>query len=156
MESYVQSMRKLVGSRRIFLPGVRALIINEAGEVLLQRRTDTGQWGLPGGAVEPGESALEALRREVAEETSLRFSIAEPMALYSGATQQFTSPNGDRIQCFAVAFIIRRWEGVPQADAVEGSELRFFDPANPPSEIHIIHKPTLRDYKRYRGRFLLS
>ena len=74
-------MRELVGSRRIFVPGVRAIILGDEGDLLLQRRSDTSLWGLPGGSVELGESALEALKREVAEETDLTVLQAEPMAL---------------------------------------------------------------------------
>lgn len=145
-----------MGSRRIFLPGVRAIIVNEAGEVLLQHRTDTGQWGLPGGSVELDESAIDALKREVAEETSLKFLQAEPMALYSGPIQRFAYPNGDKIQCFAVAFIIRQWEGQPRPDGVEGSEVRFFPLAQLPADIHLIHRRTLEDFGKYDGTFLLS
>lgn len=156
MNSYLQSIRELVGSRRIFLPGVRAIIVNQAGEVLLQHRTDTDQWGLPGGSVELDESAIDALKREVREETSLKVLQAEPMALYSGPFQRFAYPNGDEIQCFAVAFIIRRWEGQPRPDGVEGSEVRFFPLAHLPAEIHPIHRRTLEDYGKYDGSFLLS
>ena len=156
MNSYLQSIRELVGSRRIFLPGVRAIIVNEAGEVLLQHRTDTGQWGLPGGSVELDESAIDALKREVAEETALKLLQAEPMALYSGPIQRFAYPNGDEIQCFAVAFIIRRWEGQPRPDGVEGSEVRFFPLAQLPADLHQIHRQTLEDYGKYDGTFLLS
>ncbi len=87
------------------------LTILDAGEILLQRRTDTDMWGLPGGSVELDETAFEALKREVAEETSLAVLEAEPMALYCGPDQKFVFPNGDCVQCFAVAFIVRRWEG---------------------------------------------
>jgi len=156
MNSYLQSIRELVGSRRIFSPGVRAIIVNESGEVLLQHRTDTGQWGLPGGSVELDESAIDALKREVREETSLKVLQAEPMALYSGPIQRFAFPNGDKIQCFAVAFIIRQWEGQPRPDGVEGSEVRFFPLAQLPAEIHLIHRRTLEDYGKYDGTFLLS
>ena len=41
------------------------------GAILLQRRTDDGLWGLPGGALEPGDSLEEAARRELLEETGL-------------------------------------------------------------------------------------
>lgn len=156
MSSYLQTIRKLVGSRCIFLPGVRAIIINEAGEVLLQRRTDTDHWGLPGGSVELHESAIDALKREVSEETSLKVLQAEPMALYSGPTQRFAYPNGDKIQCFALAFIIRQWEGQPRPDGVEGSEVRFFSLSQLPADLHLIHRQTLEDYGKYDGTFLLS
>lgn len=155
MGGYMREMRQLLGSRRIFLPGVRAIILNEAGEVLLQRRTDTGTWGLPAGAVELDETPLEALRREVAEETALEVLEAEPMGLYCGPTQKNTYPNGDEIQCFAVAFIVRRWKGSPRADGVEGSQVRFFPVAELPADLVPIHQETLEDYPRFDGKFLV-
>lgn len=54
--SYVQDIRKLVGSCRIFVPGIRAVIVNDVGEILLQQRTDNDLWGLPGGSVELDET----------------------------------------------------------------------------------------------------
>ena len=156
MSEYIQTMRSLVGSRRIFVPGVRAILLNESGDILLQRRTDMPLWGLPAGSVEMDESALDALKREVAEETSLKVLDAEPMALYSGPNQRFVYPNGDAIQCFAVAFIVRDWEGQPQADGVEGSEVRFFPYSELPEDLAPIHRQTLDDYDRHKGTFLVT
>ena len=155
MGDYVKTIRNYVGSRCIFVPGVRAIILNKANEVLLQRRTDMKLWGLPAGATELNESALDSLKREIAEETSLTVLEAEPMALYSGANQKIIYPNGDEIQCFALAFIVRKWEGVPQADGAEGSEVRFFPIDKLPEKIVPIHKKTLDDYRSYKGTFLL-
>lgn len=155
MNDYLKNIRKLVGSGCIYLPGVRAIILNEAGEVLLQRRTDMPLWGLPAGAVELGETALEALRREVWEETHLDVLQAESMALYSGPSQRFKYPNGDEIQCFSVAFIVRDWSGTPRADGVEGSEVRFWSLNDLPQELVTIHARTLTDFKQYQGKFLL-
>ncbi len=156
MNDYLKNIRRLVGPGCIHLPGVRAIVLNEAGDVLLQRRTDIPLWGLPAGSVELGETALEGLRREVVEETSLHVIEAEPMALYSGPTQQFTYPNGDEIQCFSVAFIVRQWKGEPQADGVEGSQVRFFPLSQLPEDIVPIHKQTLCDYERFDGTFFLG
>jgi ADP-ribose pyrophosphatase YjhB (NUDIX family) len=155
VNTYVESMREWVGSRRIFVPGVRVLIVNDAGEVLLQRRTDIRQWGLPAGAVELDESAADAVTREAAEETSLRVLDMEPMALYSGPDQRFTYPNGDEVQCFTLAVIVRRWEGQPRPDGAEGSEVRFFPRSQLPADLVSIHRRTLDDYRHYAGRFLL-
>ena len=155
MNSYVQTMRSLIGSRPMMLPGVRALIFNPQGEILLQRRTDMPRWSLPAGGVELNETALDALRREVMEETSLTVLEAEPMAVYSGPSQQFTYPNGDAVQCFALAFIVRRWEGEPRADGIEGSELRFFPLSQLPDELVPIHAATIADYRNFQGKFLL-
>ena len=156
MGPYVKSIRSSLGSRCILLPGVRAIILNQHDEVLLQRRTDTGCWGLPAGSVELNETALEALKREVREEANLEVQEAEPMALYSGPSQRFTYPNGDEIQGFSVAFVIRDWTGSPRADGAEGSEVRFWPLEALPSDLVEIHARTLADIRHYRGKFLLS
>ncbi|CAM3718823.1 NUDIX domain-containing protein [Marinicrinis lubricantis] len=64
---YISWIRSRVGHNRIFLNFAGAIIANEAGEVLLQRRRDKGAWGFPGGAMELGESAEETAIREVLE-----------------------------------------------------------------------------------------
>jgi 8-oxo-dGTP diphosphatase len=50
---------------------VSAVITNDAGQVLMVQRRDNGNWEPPGGVLEPHESILDALRREVREETGL-------------------------------------------------------------------------------------
>jgi len=58
--------------------GVAAVIWNDQREVLLIRRTKEprkGQWSLPGGKVEFGESLENAVRREVQEETGLEIAL---------------------------------------------------------------------------------
>jgi 8-oxo-dGTP pyrophosphatase MutT (NUDIX family) len=49
---------------------VAAIIANDLGQVLIQRR-DNGQWEPPGGVLELGESIHDGLKREVREETGL-------------------------------------------------------------------------------------
>jgi ADP-ribose pyrophosphatase YjhB (NUDIX family) len=156
VESYVMSLRSRIGSGCIFVPGVRAIILNEQGEVLLQRRSDNDFWGLPGGGVELDETVLEALRREVYEETRIVLCSAEPMALYSGPDQRFCYPNGDEVQPFAIAFIVREWTGHPEADGKEGLELRFWSLDALPCDMVAIHTRTLEDFCTYNGRFIVA
>ena len=54
MDDYIKSIRKLLGSKEISIPGCRALIINDKNEVLLEERSDFKIWGLPGGSADPG------------------------------------------------------------------------------------------------------
>lgn len=72
---------------------VAALIFNEEGKLLLTRRAvepDIGKLDLPGGFIDPGETAEDALRRELREELglevkSLRYLISKPNEyLFSG------------------------------------------------------------------------
>ncbi|MBN2446449.1 MAG: NUDIX domain-containing protein [Phycisphaerae bacterium] len=156
MADYIRDIRKLVGTRPLFVPGVRAIVVNDAGEILLQRRTDVPVWCLPGGAVELEETAVEALKREVLEETGLTVLSAEAMGVYTGPEQQFAYPNGDVVQCFAIAFIVRRWEGQPRADGVEGHEVRFFPPDRMPDNVVSIHHQTLSDYNTFDGAFIAA
>ncbi len=63
---------------------VAALVRNEAGDYLLCRMPEDrgvfpGQWGLPGGGVEPGETLEQALRREVREEVGLEIGEIRPL-----------------------------------------------------------------------------
>ncbi len=54
LPKYVQWLRQFIGHDKIFLNGTAALIRNDQGRVLLQRRSDNGLWGFPGGAQELG------------------------------------------------------------------------------------------------------
>lgn len=56
----------------------------ENPEVLLIKRSDTGVWALPGGFIEPGESAVEAASREAGEETNLDTTLQPAAKLYEG------------------------------------------------------------------------
>jgi len=156
MGPYLSSVRSRLGPQCILLPGVRAIILDERGRVLLQRRTDVECWGLPSGSLELDETAMQALRREVREETALEVGRAEPMGLYSGPSQRFRYPNGDEIQCFSVAFIVREWAGEPKADGAEGSEVRFWPMDALPDDLVANHAGTLDDFREYDSRFLLS
>jgi 8-oxo-dGTP diphosphatase len=57
---------------------VSAVITNDAGQILVVRRQDNDRWEPPGGVLEPGESVVAGLRREIVEETGL---IVEPLGL---------------------------------------------------------------------------
>jgi 8-oxo-dGTP pyrophosphatase MutT (NUDIX family) len=51
--------------------GVRAVVVDQHGRVFLIKHSYVGGWHLPGGGVEPGESALDALARELMEEGNI-------------------------------------------------------------------------------------
>jgi 8-oxo-dGTP diphosphatase len=64
---------------------VAAVVVDAAGRVLLIRRgkaPDLGEWSIPGGAVELGESLEDALRREIREETGLDIAVGALIEIY--------------------------------------------------------------------------
>ena len=84
--------------------GCSASVFDEHGRILLTRRADNGQWCLPGGGMEAGESAGEACEREVFEETGLRVHLKRLVGVYSDPDQLVVYPDGNRAQIVALHF----------------------------------------------------
>jgi mutator protein MutT len=83
-------------TRRIIVTG-GAIIRDHAGRILLQRRSDYGDWGLPGGGMDAGEQIEETMIREVKEETGLEVSSYELAAVYTGERMKYTYPDGNKV-----------------------------------------------------------
>jgi 8-oxo-dGTP pyrophosphatase MutT (NUDIX family) len=85
--------------------GCSAVIFDPDREkVLLTQRTDNGQWCLPGGRVEPGESVAEACIREVFEETGLQIQIVSLIGVYSDPNKLVIYPDGNKVHIIALSF----------------------------------------------------
>ncbi|WP_028784753.1 NUDIX hydrolase [Thalassobacillus devorans] len=97
MSDYTKEIRNLIGTRPLILPGSTLLVFNDAQELLLQHRSDTKEWGLPGGNMEPGESLEQTARRELLEETGLQAEELQLRNLLSGEDYYFKYPNGDEV-----------------------------------------------------------
>ena len=70
--------------RRPMTLGVRAAVENEAGRVFLVRHTYVKGWYMPGGGIERGEPAIEALSRELIEEAGVRLTgLPQLVGFYS-------------------------------------------------------------------------
>ncbi|WP_447980611.1 NUDIX hydrolase [Candidatus Nitrospira bockiana] len=157
MLDYVKNLRRMIGNTKIVLPGVRALLFNDRGEVLLEKQAHFGSWALPHGCVDVGESVFEALKREVEEETGLIVEEAEPFGLYTDPKYSVTYPNGDQVQTFTVAFRVTRWTGRLRPDGDEVNDLAFFPLTRLPEPVYPIHVDTIEDYRRMQsnGTFVL-
>jgi len=84
--------------------GCSAAIFDERGRVLLTKRQDNGQWCLPSGGVEPGESVAEGCEREVLEETGLSIRVKRFVGVYSHPDQLTVYSETDKFQIIALHF----------------------------------------------------
>jgi 8-oxo-dGTP pyrophosphatase MutT (NUDIX family) len=84
--------------------GVSAILFDDDGKFLLTQRTDNGQWCLPGGAVESGESVAEACEREVFEETGLKVRVKRLVGVYSHPDQLVVYKDGNKAFIVAIHF----------------------------------------------------
>lgn len=123
------------------------LCIDPAGRVLLQRRSDNGSWGIPGGAMELGESFEETACREAREETGLTVHSLRFFCTNSGAEAYYEYPNGDRIHLAGVIFLSSDYSGSPTAADPETTELGWFAPAALPSDLNPLDRAPLRRLK---------
>jgi len=73
--------------------------------ILLTRRADNDLWCLPGGAMDPGESAAEACAREVLEETGLIVTVKHLVGIYSSPHMIVRYKDGNQIQGVTLCFV---------------------------------------------------
>ncbi len=127
-------------------PGVSAVILDDSGRVLLQERTDNGLWGLPGGAVEFGESILEALHREVREETGLAIEVVRLVGVYSHPDhhQIITYADGNVFHFVSTCFACRPIGGTLTLGD-ETSGLAWFTPPAWPPSLMPVHRVRIDD-----------
>jgi 8-oxo-dGTP pyrophosphatase MutT (NUDIX family) len=124
--SYIQELRKRIGTRPIIMVGASVIVRNEKGEFLLQKRADTLDWGLIGGAMEPGESLEETAARELMEEAGLKAERFRFLTLLSGKELYFRYPHGDEVYNVVAVYEALDVSGIPNIQDDEGLELKYF------------------------------
>ena len=94
-----------IGQNGTLRVGCSAVIFDKDREkILLTRREDNNQWCLPGGGMEPGESASETCIREVEEETGLQVRIKRLIGVYTTPDELIVYRDGNKIQLVAMCF----------------------------------------------------
>jgi 8-oxo-dGTP pyrophosphatase MutT (NUDIX family) len=111
------------------VPAGNILAINDQGELLLQRRRDTGQWALPGGAQELGETIAECAVRECREETGVDVDVTGILGVYSDPRHIVEYSDGEVRQEYEVTLLARPIGGKPTIND-EASDVRWVPPAD--------------------------
>ena len=127
---------------------VCAVVFNEAGRVLMHRRSDNGLWAIPGGALETGETAEAAVVREVREETGYDVEALRLVGIYSDPKETTVEyPDGNTTSWVAILFECRIIGGAPRLSD-ETTEVAWHSPESLPNDIRKAHVPRIRDALR--------
>jgi 8-oxo-dGTP pyrophosphatase MutT (NUDIX family) len=107
------------------VPSVNVVVVNDAGEILLIQRSDNGNWAVPGGAIDLGESLTDAAIRETREETGIDCRITGIVGIYTDPRHVilYTS-NGEVRQEFSIVLTAAPVGG-ELAPSSESSQVRW-------------------------------
>ncbi|MCT2536889.1 NUDIX domain-containing protein [Aquibacillus koreensis] len=132
ISDYYKGLREKIGSELLLIPSVAAIIRNSNDEILFQHPRDSQYWSLPAGAIEPGETAAQAIVREVWEETGLFVNPTKILSVLGGEEFRFIYPNGDHVEYTILVFNCEIVSGGLESMDGESVELRFFSEENKP------------------------
>ena len=130
---YIMNLRKYVGHEPLIGLGATTLVFNDKKELLLNLRTDTNTWGIPGGAMELYETIEETAVRELKKEASISVDELELVTILSGKEYYFEYPNGDKMCTVIVLFKVLNYTGDIKVADNESKQLKFFSLDNLPS-----------------------
>ena len=102
---------------------LKALIYNDAGQILVVKEIDRTYWDLPGGGMDFGETIELSLKRELYEEVGYKGSLR--YQLFDASDEMYI----ERIDANQICFYCRVWpENFDFMPGEEGDEVQFVDP----------------------------
>ncbi len=144
---YILQLRELIGHRPILMVGAAILVVDPQDRLLLMKRSDSGCWGPPGGATEPGERVEEAAKRETLEESGLAVGAMELFGVFSGPELYYVYPNGDEVYNVTIVYLSRDFTGQPVIDH-EHTEWGWFEVGEIPPTLSPPIAPVIAEYRR--------
>ncbi|WP_026553804.1 NUDIX hydrolase [Arthrobacter sp. 35W] len=121
---FLLSLRAKIGHDPLWLPGVKGVVFDDDGRVLLGQRADTGEWALITGMLDPGEEPASGLLREIFEETAVEAGIEGLVAI--DVVGPVTFPNGDVCDFLNIVFRCRYLGGEARVNDDESLDVRWF------------------------------
>ncbi|WP_282795211.1 NUDIX domain-containing protein [Streptomyces sp. CC224B] len=130
------------------IPASNLLVVRDDGALLLQRRRDTGQWALPGGVQDIGESPVQCAVRECEEETGIIAEVTGLLGVYSPPGHVVAYSDGEIRQAYEVTYIGKPVGGKPTVNE-EADGVRWVLPEDLDSlDIHVSMRIQIGDFLR--------
>jgi 8-oxo-dGTP pyrophosphatase MutT (NUDIX family) len=129
------------------VPSANVIVVNDQGEILLIRRTDNGNWAVPGGGMDLGESITETAVRETREETGITCQITGLIGIYTNPHHVIVyTSNGEVRQEFSIVFTAQPVGGELRPSS-ESSEPQWVSPdVIPGLQMHPSMRQRIRHY----------
>lgn len=140
---FILDLRAHVGHDALWLPGVTAVVLDDADRVLLVRRTDNDLWTLVTGCLEPGEQPAAGAVREVEEETAV-LAVAEQIVSVA-ALPLTVYGNGDHVHWLDVTFRCRFVGGTARVNDDESIDVGWFGLSDLPGSLPDRHRRCIQD-----------
>lgn len=143
---YILQLRQYIGHRPILMVGAAILVLDEQDRLLMMKRSDSGCWGPPGGATEPGEVVEEAAKRETLEETNLEIGEISLFGVFSGPELYYKYPNGDEVYNVTIVYLSHDWRGRVKLNG-EHTEWNWFAADEIPDDVSPPIKPVIEQFR---------
>lgn len=151
---FVLDLRKKIGHQLLWMVGVAAYVEDADGQVLLGRRSDTGEWALVYGINEPGEEPADTVAREIKEETGVDAIVTDLVSVKS-SSQVVTYANGDRTMYMDHLFLCKpdpRGNSQPFVGDEESLQVGWFAPGELPQPLAASTVERMARVEEYRRR----
>lgn len=103
------------------------VVVEEDGRILMIRRTDNGNWAVPGGAIDLGESMVQAAVRETVEETGITCEVTGLVGIYTDPRHVIHHTSDAEVRQEFSIVLTARWVSGEPTPSGESSEVRWVE-----------------------------
>ena len=139
----------------LVLPHSLVILFNDKDEILVEERADDGLFDFPGGTIDLEETAEEAAKRELFEETGLITDELELFKVYSGKITHYVYFNGDETYGVDLVYICRKYHGELKPQLEEVKTLKFYTIDKIPDKMSKRNKQIIIDLNNYLNNYTI-